>query len=172
VGHIYPQKNFANLVRALHLLAPKIPHNLVVVGRPRWRYQETLQVIDDLKLHHRIQFLQEVSNDDLPALYNLATCLVYPSLYESFGLVQLEAMACGCPVVGANAGAIPEISGDAALLFDPYKPEEMAEKLLAMLRDAPLRNAYIQKGFARAKEFTWERCAAETLNILTEVAQS
>jgi glycosyltransferase involved in cell wall biosynthesis len=172
VGHIYPQKNFGNLVRALHLLAPTIPHQLVVIGRPRWRYQEVSQVIDELKLHDRLQFLNEVGNDDLPAIYNLATCLVYPSLYESFGLVQLEAMACGCPVVGANAGAIPEISGGAALLFDPYKPDDLAEKIQLMVSNPALRQEYIEKGFVRARGFTWERCATETLQVLQEVAGS
>lgn len=172
IGHIYPQKNFGNLVRALHLLAPTIPHRLVVIGRPRWRYQEALQVIDELKLQDRIQFLNEVGNDDLPAIYNLATCLVYPSLYESFGLVQLEAMACGCPVAGANAGAIPEISGGAALLFDPYQPDDMAAKILRLVQEPKLRHDFIEKGVARAREFTWERCAAKTLQVLQEVVEN
>ena len=169
VGHIYPQKNFANLVRALHEIGGRLPHQLVVIGRPRWRYKEILQVVEDLKLKDRILFLSEVSNDDLPAVYSQAACLVYPSLYESFGLVQLEAMASGCPVVGADAGAIPEISGDAALLFDPHKPAEMADRIVSMLTQPGMREEYVRRGFARAKEFTWERCAAETLKVLEDV---
>ena len=169
VGHIYPQKNFANLVRALHAIGDQLPHQLVVIGRPRWRYKEILQVVDDLNLKARILFLNEVANDDLPAVYSQAACLVYPSLYESFGLVQLEAMASGCPVVGANAGAIPEVSGDAALLFDPHDPADMAQKIVTMLRTPGLRESYVARGFERAKEFTWERCARETLKVLEDV---
>ena len=169
VGHIYPQKNFANLVRALHHIGDALPHKLVVIGRPRWRYKEILQVVDELHLKDRIVFLNEVPNDYLPAVYSQAACLIYPSLYESFGLVQLEAMACGCPVVGANAGAIPEVSGNAALLFDPYDPADMAQKIVSMLSTAGLRDTYIDRGFARAKEFTWERCARETLKVLEDV---
>jgi glycosyltransferase involved in cell wall biosynthesis len=168
VGHIYPQKNFANLIRALHRISDRLPYKLVVIGRPRWRYKDILQTVDDLKLNDRIVFVSEVVNDDLPAVYSQAACLVYPSLYESFGLVQLEAMASGCPVVGADAGAIPEVSGDAALLFDPHDPADMAEKIEQMLTAPGVRDAYIQRGFVRAREFTWERCAAETLKVLED----
>ncbi len=169
VGHIYPQKNFANLVRALHAIGDKLPHKLVVIGRPRWRYKEILEVVDQLKLQDRIVYLNEVVNSDLPAVYSQAACLAYPSLYESFGLVQLEAMACACPVVGADAGAIPEVSGDAALLFDPHDHQDIAEKIVRMLTTPGLRETYVERGLARAREFTWERCARETLKVLEEV---
>lgn len=168
VGHLYPQKNFANLVRGFHLIAEQIPHDLVVAGRPRWKHKDDYHIIEKLGLQHRIHFLHIVPNDDMPALYSLASCFVYPSLYESFGLAQLEAMACGCPVVGANTGAIPEVSGGAALLFDPHKPEDIADKLLSMLQDTTLREHYVTRGLARAQEFTWQRCAAETLAVLQE----
>lgn len=172
VGHLYPQKNFANLLKAFHLLIQKIPHHLVVVGRPRWKYQDDLSLIESLDLRDRLHFLYWVSNDDLPAIYNLASCFVYPSLYESFGLAQLEAMACGCPVAGARTGAIPEISNGAAILFDPHSPEEMAETILKTVADFRFRKCLIEKGLARAKEFTWEQCAAQTLEVLREVTES
>jgi glycosyltransferase involved in cell wall biosynthesis len=113
-----------------------------------------------------------VINDDLPAIYNLADCMVYPSLYEAFGLVQLEAMACGCPVVAANTGAIPEISGGAALLFDPLSAPEMAEKIVAILTESGLRQTYVERGLSRARDFTWERCARETLKVLQDAASN
>jgi glycosyltransferase involved in cell wall biosynthesis len=170
VGHLYPQKNFANLVRALHLIANDIPHHLVVAGRPRWKYEADLSLIESLGLQDRVHFLYLVPNDDLPAIYRLATCFVYPSFYEAFGLALLEAMACGCPVVASRAGAIPEVSDGAALLFDPHNPEEMAAAIRSMVSDTELRQTYIAKGLVRAKEFTWHRCALETLQLLEEVA--
>jgi glycosyltransferase involved in cell wall biosynthesis len=169
VGHLYPQKNFSTLVKALHLIATEIPHKLVVVGRPRWKYKQDLQLIGDLGLRDRVHFLHWVSNDDLPAIYNLAACLVYPSLYESFGLVQLEAMACGCPVIGARAGAIPEISGEAAVLFNPQNQRELGDAMLKVTCDPDFRRSLVERGLARAKEFTWDKCASETLQVLKEV---
>jgi glycosyltransferase involved in cell wall biosynthesis len=171
VGHIYPQKNFANLVKAFHLIAKEIPHDLVVVGSPRWKYRDDLRLVDELALRDRVHFRPDVPNDDLPAIYNLASCLVFPSLYECFGLVQLEAMACGCPVVGARTGAIPEISGGAAVLVDPQSPPEMAAFVLQVLRDEALRASLVARGLARAQEFSWERCATATLRVLEEVAE-
>lgn len=171
VGHLYPQKNFANLVRALRMIAEKIPHALVVVGRPRWKYEDDLDLIARLGLRDRIHFLYCVPNDDLPAIYNLAGCFVYPSLYEAFGLAQLEAMACSCPVVGARAGAIPEVAGDAAVLFDPHDPADIGAAILNVLEDEPLRRALITRGLARVKEFTWERSARETLSVLEEAVR-
>jgi glycosyltransferase involved in cell wall biosynthesis len=110
-----------------------------------------------------------VPNQDLPAIYNLASCFAYPSLYEAFGLVQLEAMACGCPVIASRAGAIPEISGDAAVLFNPLDPEELAEAILQIVNNGDSRQSMIRKGLARAKEFSWDRCARETLQVFQEV---
>jgi glycosyltransferase involved in cell wall biosynthesis len=168
VGHVYPQKNFANLARAFSSIAKDFPHDLVVAGRPRWKEAEDYRVIEELGIMNRIHFLHIVPNHDLPALYSQASCFVYPSLYESFGLAQLEAMACGCPVLGSNTGAIPEVAGDAALLFDPHSPDDMARALRRILTDEELRRAQVEKGFARAREFTWEKCAAQTLQLFKD----
>jgi glycosyltransferase involved in cell wall biosynthesis len=169
VGHLYPQKNFAVLARALARLGDRVPHRLLIAGRPRYKYGDDLALIDALGLRDRVQFLNYVPNDDLPAVYTLAECFVYPSLYESFGLAQLEAMACGCPVVGANAGAIPEVTGDAALLFDPHRPDRLAEALLTVATDRTVRQGMVERGLARAAEFTWDRTARETLAVFEEL---
>jgi glycosyltransferase involved in cell wall biosynthesis len=142
---------------------------LIVAGRPRYKASEDLALIDELRLRDRVEFLHYVPNDDLPAIYNLADCFVYPSLYESFGLAQLEAMACGCPVIGARAGAIPEVSGDAAFLFDPHSPEDLANAIAAVTGDAEVRQTFVSRGLARARQFTWERTAEQTLGVLKEV---
>jgi glycosyltransferase involved in cell wall biosynthesis len=170
VGHIYPEKNFGNLARAFHKIASQIPHDLVVIGRPRWNYEGDLKLIDDLGIRHRVHFLYYVPHNNLPEIYNLASCFVLPSFYEACPLVLFESLASGCPVVGARAGAIPEISDGAAVLFDPRNQEEISEAILRTLEDVDLRHSLIQRGLARAKEFTWDRCAANTLQVLKEVA--
>jgi glycosyltransferase involved in cell wall biosynthesis len=171
VGHIYPEKNFANLVRAFHLIAKKISHDLVVIGRPRWNYEDDLRLVDNLGLRNRIHFLYFVPNNNLPAIYNLASCFVLPSFYEACPLVLLEAMACGCPVVAARAGAIPELSDGAALLFDPRNPEEMAEAIFKTVTNGGFRRSLSEKALIRIKEFTWERSAVKTLQVLKEVVE-
>jgi glycosyltransferase involved in cell wall biosynthesis len=170
VGHLYPQKNFSVLARAFARLKNDIPHRLVVAGRPRWKADADLRLIEDLGIANRVDSLQFVPNDDLPLIYNLADCFVYPSLYESFGLAQLEAMACGCPVIGANSGAIPEITCGTAMLFDPRSPEDLARAILTVTQDAGVRRDLVDRALVRARDFTWERTARETLNVFKELA--
>ncbi|MCS7266681.1 MAG: glycosyltransferase [Geminicoccaceae bacterium] len=169
VGHIYPQKNFGNLVRALKLLENEVPHELVVAGSTRWHHEEDVALVHELGLTERVRFLGFVSHDDLPTLYSLADCFVFPSFYEAFGLAAVEAMACGCPVAAANAAALPEVTAGAAVLFDPHRPESIARALLALLTDEELRRACIARGLARARHFSWERCARETLAFMTDL---
>jgi len=169
VGHLYPQKNFSVLARAFARLKSSIPHRLVVAGRPRWKADADLQLIDQLGIRDRVDFLQFVPNDDLVALYNLADCFVYPSLYESFGLAQLEAMACGCPVIGANSGAIPEVTAGTAMLFDPRSPEELADAIVKVTQDPATRQDLVERAKVRVKDFTWHRTARETLAVFEEL---
>jgi glycosyltransferase involved in cell wall biosynthesis len=170
VGHLYPQKNFSTLVRAFHQLRDRIDHSLVVVGRPRWKFDADLRLIEELGLRERVEFLYYVPQERLPAIYSLATCFVLPSLYEAFGLVLVEAMACGCPVVAARAGAVPEVAADAALYFDTTSPSDLAAALYRVITDGALRAGLIERGRARAAHFTWERCAEQTLPVLLEAA--
>jgi glycosyltransferase involved in cell wall biosynthesis len=170
VGHIYPQKNFSTLARAFARLKDSIPHRLIVAGRPRWKADADLRLIHELGIGDRVDLLQFVPNDDLPLIYNLADCFVYPSLYESFGLAQLEAMACGCPVIGANSGAIPEITAGTAMLFDPRSPEDLANAILTVTQNATVRRDLVDRAFVRVRDFTWERTARETLAVFEELA--
>jgi glycosyltransferase involved in cell wall biosynthesis len=170
VGNLYPQKNFGTLVRAFARLAGSVPHKLIVAGRPRYKFEKDVSLVQDLGISDRVDYLQFVPNDDLTLVYNLADCFVYPSLYESFGLAQLEAMACGCPVIGADAGAIPEVSGEAALLFNPQSPEELSAAILKVIGTPDVRQDLVARGLRRAREFTWERTARATLDVFTELA--
>ena len=107
--------------------------------------------------------------DELPVLYSLAEMFVFPSLYEGFGLPPLEAMACGTPVVASNASSLPEVVGDAALTIDPYDIEGLAKAMEQLLMDQELRSEMRARGLVRAKLFSWERTARETLRVYEEV---
>ena len=124
VGHLFPNKNLENLLRGFRLIAGDIPHDLLIVGGRRWKYSSAERLILELGLERRVRSLGVVSQADLVILYNLASCFVFPSLYELFGLAQLEAMACGCPVVASRTGALPEIGGDAADLLRSVRSRE------------------------------------------------
>jgi glycosyltransferase involved in cell wall biosynthesis len=171
VGHLFPNKNFGGLVRAMARLRSEIPHPLVVVGGRRWKYGRDLDLVDSLGLRDRVLLLDRVPRADLVTLYSMATCLVFPSWYESFGLAMVEAMACGCPVVAASTGALPEVAGDAALFCDPYDPASIAAEACRFAVSAPLRAEYAARGLARAAGYTWEGCARGTLAVLQGVVE-
>jgi glycosyltransferase involved in cell wall biosynthesis len=144
----WPHKNHARLIEAFALLRESRPRlRLVLTGGG-------LERLDPLP--EGVSRLGTVSSDRIASLYRRAACLVFPSLYEGFGLPPLEAMASGCPVAAADAGAIPEICGDAAVLFDPTDPEAIAAGILeADTRAEELR----ERGLAQAAGFSWERSA-------------
>jgi len=133
VGHLYPEKNFSVLAHAFARLKNEIPHRLVIAGQPRYKFKGDVNVLRQLEIEDRVDFLDYVPNDELPLIYNLADCFVNPSLYEGFGLAQVEAMACGCPVIAANTGAIPEITGGAAILFNAHSPQEFSQAILKVM---------------------------------------
>ncbi|WP_308219121.1 glycosyltransferase family 4 protein [Methanoplanus endosymbiosus] len=100
--------------------------------------------------------------------YNCADLFVYPSKYEGFGLPPLEAMACGCPVITSNISSLPEVVGNAGLQINPNNPALLAEAMSEILNDDNYRNDYALKGLERAKQFSWEKCAKETMNAYLE----
>ncbi len=145
----WPHKNHARLFEAFASLRETRPRlRLVLTGGGH----ERLGTLPD-----GVESLGTVSTSALASLYRRAACLVFPSLYEGFGLPPLEAMACGCPVAASNAGAIPEVCGDVAVYFDPADVDAMAS---AMLEADNRRDALRAKGFARSAQFTWDAAAA------------
>jgi len=170
VGYLFPNKNFSNLLKGFHAVANEIPHDLIVCGGRRWKYDPDLEQVRALGLTNRVRFLDVVPRDDLIALFNLAGCFVFPSLYESFGLAMVEAMACGCPVVASNTGALPEVAGDAAVFCNPHEPGDIGRAIRTMALDGELRAACRTRGLARAAQFTWERTARQTLDVLEQLA--
>jgi glycosyltransferase involved in cell wall biosynthesis len=168
-GQIYPPKNLGRLLEALAKVKDEIPHKLVIAGEERWRAKEDLGLIERLGIKDRIHFTGWVSHDHLPAFYNLADLFVLPSLYEGFGIPLLEAMACGCPVLTSTTGSPREVVEHAGYLVDPLKVHDIAAGICEVLSNSELRSAMVAKGLERVKEFSWEKCARETLGVLERV---
>ena len=171
VGVIYPGKNIERVIQAFAKVAEKFPHKLVLVGGFRWKYTEIFNLIEKLNLKDKVIMIKWVPHSELRVFYNLADLLIFPSFYESFGAPVLEAMACGCPVVTSYTGGMPEVVGDAALLVDPTNVDEIYGATVRVLEDGAIRAKLISKGLARAKKFSWEKSARETLSVIRELEQ-
>ncbi len=174
VGTIEPRKNLPILLRAYRQLLDgyKIDADLVMVGEEGWLYDEVPALIRGLWLADRVRMLGHVSQEDLLYLYNAAEVLAHPAFYEGFGLTPLEAMACGTPVVVSNASSLPEVIGDAGLLIEPQDVDAWAAALWRVLTDDGLHDELSQKALARARFFSWERTARQTLGIYERVVRS
>ncbi len=164
IGNIHPRKNLARLLDAYLRLRRQTTDapTMVWIGIPRWNSGELLE-------HARsagVILPGFVAQEELPALYRQAIMLVYPSLYEGFGLPPLEAMACGTPVVASNTTSLPEAVGEAALTVDPTDVEQIAAAMTRLLQDASLREHLKPMGTERAMEFSWKRTARYLLSSL------
>jgi glycosyltransferase involved in cell wall biosynthesis len=154
----WPHKNHARLFEAFALLRSERPElRLVLTGTGH----------DRRPLPDGVESRGRVSDDELVRLYRSSACLVFPSLYEGFGLPPLEAMACGCPVAAAGTTSLPEVCGDAAEYFDPLSPAETAEAVLRALRRA---DELSRRGIERARAFSWEACARAHEAVYRELA--
>lgn len=171
VGTVEPRKNLEILVRAFDrmLCDEEVPHSLVIAGGKGWRDAGIRRAIEGVRDRTRVVCTGYVDDRDLPALYSLADVFVLPSLYEGFGLPVLEAMACGTPVVASQAASLPEVVGEAGLLFDPHSAEALAEALLHVVREETLRRSLAAAGLQRVRHFTWEQTARRVLEVLEAV---
>jgi glycosyltransferase involved in cell wall biosynthesis len=163
VGTIEPRKNLACLLSVFEVMrAAGLSDGLVIVGRRGWLYDDFFARLEQSPERDAVLFPGYVPDEDLPVIYGGSQGLVFPSVYEGFGLPVLEAMACGTPVVASNASSLPEIGGDAALYSDPLDVEGMTEAVRRLLCDAELRERLRARGLERAAEFSWGRAAART----------
>jgi len=170
-GAVYPPKNFTRLVQAYARVGPKHGISLVIAGgENRFLSKHELEEPARLQLGDWVRWAGWVDATTLAAFYQMAQALLMPSLFESFGIPIVEAMACGCPVLTSNCYGSKEIAADAAVLVDPSSVEEIAEGLERILHDAPLRTRLIEQGYRRSSQFTWERCASQTLQVLERAA--
>lgn len=164
VGTLQPRKNIATLLAALAKLADPDLY-LVLVGGKGWFYDEIFAQIQSLGLVDRVIFPGYVADEELPLWYNAAALFAFPSVYEGFGMPVVEAMACGAPVVAANASSIPEAVGDAGLLFAPQDAAELAQRMASVLNDSALSATMRAKGWQQARKFSWEAAGRETAVI-------
>jgi glycosyltransferase involved in cell wall biosynthesis len=157
-------KNFDNLLLAFANIVSVYPEiTLCVVGYP---FNETeLKRITELKLTDRIERYTYASDTHLAKLYRCSVAFVYPSFYEGFGIPPLEAMSCGTPVVASNCSSIPEVVGDAGLLFNPNSVSDLTDSLLFLFDNPIERDRLIAKGFQRAKAFSWDKTVDQTLEV-------
>jgi glycosyltransferase involved in cell wall biosynthesis len=170
VGTIEPRKNLTRLVTAFAQVRRQCPDlELVLVGQLGWKYASLLKAIEDLNLGHAVRRLGYVPNDDLPALYNLARALAFPSLYEGFGLPVVEAMACGTPVLTSNGSSLAEIAANAGYLVDPLDVDDIAYGLVCLATDDVLHARLRAAGLVRSAQFSWQRAAEETVRVYDAV---
>lgn len=167
VGKRPSYKNFNILLKVFHLLGLSKDFDLVCFGGGKFLPNEVSE-FRRLKLENSIRYI-EGPDELLQFYYKNAHMFILPSLYEGFGLSVLEAMVNGCPVIASNGGSIPEIAGDAALLFSPEAADELSSCVKLMLNDSQQRNEYIKKGRERAKNFSWDKTAQETYNVYKKV---
>jgi glycosyltransferase involved in cell wall biosynthesis len=173
VATIEPRKNLPTLLKAYMQLKQQLGQAcpvLVIVGRKGWNCKDILHYMAMLK--DNIRFLGHIPDPDLVALYQMATCFVFPSLYEGFGIPVLEAMTAGCPVITTTGSSLPEVAGDAALLVDPRDAGEMAGAMQSVLQDEVLRSRMIADGHIQASHFSWEHTAMLNREIYVKAAAS
>ncbi len=170
VGAIEPRKNLPRLLQAYRMIKDRyrIPHKLALVGPRGWKDEEVEETIRRLKLSDSVVFTGYVPNEKLNLLYNHAALLVYPSLYEGFGLPPLEAMAAGCPVAVSRSSSLPEVVGEAGLYFDPMDAEDIARSIHQVLESPEYRAILIKSGERRSRNFSWRKTAEETHRVYAE----
>jgi len=173
VSNLYPYKNVETLIQAFAKLDGENLRNyqLVIAGRDYNSYQSQLEALANrLNVAARVRFLGFVSPEDLPSLYSRARVFVYPSLMETFGKPLVEAMGCGVPVVASNTSSIPEVLGNAGILVDPKDVDEMCRAIQDASTNASLRADLVARGLERARHFSWQVSAEETLRVIETTA--
>jgi glycosyltransferase involved in cell wall biosynthesis len=163
----WPHKNHLRLLAAFKLLKERYHFDgqLVLSGIAMQANNSVCAEIARLGLRDDVVVLGYLPQENLPCLYNLARLMVFPSLYEGFGIPLVESMACGCPVACANVTSIPEVAGDAALTFDPLSADDMAEQIWSLWNDDSLQQDLKAKGLDRAKQFSWHTMARQTIHV-------
>ncbi|NOQ68308.1 glycosyltransferase [Patescibacteria group bacterium] len=171
LGTLEPRKNIIGLIKAFEEFKKSYKlqatsYKLIIAGSKGWLYEDIFKIVKNSPAKDNIIFTGFIDDKDKAALYSLADLFVYPSFYEGFGFPPLEAMAAGTPVITSNFSSLPEAVGDAAITVNPYNIDELAKAIEMVLSDENLRDILIERGYERVKNFSWEKCAEETLEFI------
>ena len=170
VGTLDPRKNLLRVLNAFEQIDPQVHDiHLVIVGGQGWKNRQFYQQLNTNQNKNRVVMTGFVSRLQLKLIYENAVCLLFPSLYEGFGFPILEAMSCGSPVITSRTASMPEVAGDAAMLVDPIDTGAIASAMLEIMTNTALRDTLITKGYQRLDNFSWEKCAQETLRVFERV---
>lgn len=167
VGTHEPRKNQLSLLKAIH--SGKIDIQVVLVGKITSYSKKLMRFIHENKMQNQVKFLNDISENDLAGLYQLAEISVYNSFFEGFGLPVIEAMACGCPVISSNVSCLPETAGGAALLCTPNDIGELGNNIKTLLDDKKLRSDLVQKGLERSELFHPKPFAEKMISLYSEI---
>jgi glycosyltransferase involved in cell wall biosynthesis len=169
IGRHDPHKNVPKIIDAFAQLPNNKDYELWLVGPPDDRYTPYLeQQAKELKIHSQVKFLNYVSSQELPIIINQAISLVFPTLWEGFGFPILEAMACGTPVITSNISSLPEVAGDAAILVNPHRSQEISNAMYNIATDEKMRQQLRDLGLKRAKKFSWKNTGIQTKEIINK----
>ncbi|MDP2236459.1 MAG: glycosyltransferase family 1 protein [Bacteroidales bacterium] len=173
LGNTDPKKNTKGVLQAFskYLREGNEPLKLVMLDYEKNALDSLLNEIGDKDLINHIHLTGYVVNTDLPAIYSLCSIFLYPSLRESFGIPMLEAMRCGCPVITSNTSSMPEVSGGAACIVDPYKADEITAAMKKIMSDENYRKQLVASGFVQSEKFSWYSMAEDVLKLYKEIAQ-
>ncbi len=170
-GTIQPRKNLVTVFEALRQLVDRGRDLLLVhVGRPGWLYEPIYEALERSGVKNRVRFLA-VEDDELVALYSGAVSLVFPSLYEGFGIPCLEAMACGTPVIASHAGSLAEVVQDAGMKVEPLDAGAIVAGVERLLDDVAFRKDLIERGFAQAARFSWHATGRQVRDLMLGLAR-
>ncbi|NDW12751.1 glycosyltransferase family 1 protein [Bacteroides sp. 214] len=171
LGNTDPKKNSPRVLKAysIYLKSSEKKRPLLIADLKEDFIDTILKEENIEEIKSFLHYPGYIANTDLVAIYNGSFAFLYPSLRESFGIPMIEAMACGTPIIAGNTSAMPEVAGEGALLVDPYKPEEIAEKLLMLETNNEKYEQYVAYGLSRAKEFSWRKSAESLLNIYSNL---
>jgi len=172
VGRLEKKKNIPALIEALSILRdshPEIKEKMVLIGDASFGYDEVKYVIEEFNLNYDVLMPGWVDEEDLPYLFNGASAFIFPSKHEGFGIPILQAMACGVPVAASDIPVFKEVAGDAILYFDHQDKKAIAEAMAEIINNVELHKELTEKGLERVKNFSWKRCAEETLKEILNV---
>lgn len=171
VGRLERKKNIYNLIEAFSIYKENNngSEKLVLIGSAGYGYDEMKYMIEELGIEKEVIVLGWVEEEDLPYIFNKAEIFIFPSLYEGFGIPVIQAMACGAPVLLSNIDVLQEVAQDAALFFDCHNSADLAQKIELIQKDKDLKKDLVEKGLLRCQNFSWKKCAQETLDIINNL---